>query len=130
MASPFDYASQGTLTVVHTAADPKQASAYTSEMVAELMHDLSRVEHGALVLFTSRAQMRVACDALRGALLEVVLVQGTQSRARLLATHTARVEAGFPSVIFGMQSFGEGLDLPGKLCNTVFITKLPFAPPL
>ena len=129
VASPFDYASQGTLTVVHTAADPKQASAYTSEMVAELMHDLSRVEHGALVLFTSRAQMRVACDALPGALLEVVLVQGTQSRTRLLAAHTARVEAGFPSVIFGMQSFGEGLDLPGKLCNTVFITKLPFAPP-
>jgi ATP-dependent DNA helicase DinG len=28
-----------------------------------------------------------------------------------------------------MQSFGEGLDLPGKLCDTVFITKLPFAPP-
>ena len=34
-----------------------------------------------------------------------------------------------PSVIFGMQSFGEGLDLPGALCETVFITKLPFAPP-
>ena len=28
-----------------------------------------------------------------------------------------------------MQSFGEGLDLPGALCETVFITKLPFAPP-
>jgi len=28
-----------------------------------------------------------------------------------------------------MQSFGEGLDLPGKLCETVLITKLPFAPP-
>jgi len=56
-------------------------------------------------------------------------VQGTQSRARLLGSHMARVEAGFPSVIFGMQSFGEGLDLPGPLCETVFITKLPFAPP-
>ena len=29
----------------------------------------------------------------------------------------------------GLQSFGEGLDLPGELCETVFITKLPFAPP-
>jgi ATP-dependent DNA helicase DinG len=28
-----------------------------------------------------------------------------------------------------MQSFGEGLDLPGRLCESVFITKLPFAPP-
>jgi ATP-dependent DNA helicase DinG len=73
--------------------------------------------------------MRVATDALPASLLGVVLVQGTQSRTRLLATHTARVEAGYASVIFGMQSFGEGLDLPGALCNTVFITKLPFAPP-
>ncbi len=28
-----------------------------------------------------------------------------------------------------MQSFGEGLDLPGALCASLFITKLPFAPP-
>ncbi len=129
VASPFDYNRQGTLTVVHTTADPKQADAYTREMVTELMRDLTQVETGALVLFTSRAQMRVATEALPATLTEMVLVQGTQSRARLLASHMARVEAGIPSVIFGMQSFGEGLDLPGKLCDTVFITKLPFAPP-
>jgi ATP-dependent DNA helicase DinG len=28
-----------------------------------------------------------------------------------------------------MQSFGEGLDLPGALCESLFVTKLPFAPP-
>jgi ATP-dependent DNA helicase DinG len=39
------------------------------------------------------------------------------------------VEAGYPSILFGLQSFGEGLDLPGKLCETVFIAKLPFSPP-
>ena len=129
VASPFDYARQGTLTVVHTRADPKQADAYTTEMVAELVRDLAQVEKGALVLFTSRAQMRAAVDALPSALIDVVLVQGSYSRARLLATHLARVEAGAPSVIFGLQSFGEGLDLPGALCETVFIAKLPFAPP-
>jgi ATP-dependent DNA helicase DinG len=129
VASPFDYATQGTLTVVHTQADPKQADAYTQEMVTELMADLKNVKKGALVLFTSRAQMRVATDALPPTLTDVVLVQGTLSRTRLLGAHMARVKAGLPSVIFGMQSFGEGLDLPGALCETVFITKLPFAPP-
>ena len=39
------------------------------------------------------------------------------------------MEGGQASVIFGMQSFGEGLDLPGQLCETVFIAKLPFAAP-
>ena len=59
----------------------------------------------------------------------MVLVQGQMARAKLLNIHQARVEAGRPSVIFGLQSFGEGLDLPGDLCETVFIAKLPFSPP-
>lgn len=129
VSSPFDYSTQGTLTVVHTHSDPKHAEAYTREMVAELVRDLAQVQRGALVLFTSRAQMRAATEALPPALLERVLVQGTQSRTRLLAAHQARVESGMPSVLFGLQSFGEGLDLPGALCETVCIAKLPFAPP-
>jgi ATP-dependent DNA helicase DinG len=129
VSSPFDYTVQGSLTVVQTRAEPKDAAAYTLEMVQALMEDLTEVQAGALVLFTSRAQMRTATDALPAQLLERVQVQGTSSRTRLLATHTARVESGLPSIIFGLQSFGEGLDLPGKLCETVFIAKLPFAPP-
>jgi ATP-dependent DNA helicase DinG len=129
VASPFNYSTQGSLTVVHTRAEPKQADAYTAEMVAALMDDIEQVKRGALVLFTSRAQMRAATDALPGHLMDMVLVQGTQSRARLLNAHTERVESGMPSVLFGLQSFGEGLDLPGALCETVFIAKLPFAPP-
>jgi ATP-dependent DNA helicase DinG len=115
--------------VVHTLAEPKNADAYTAEMVGYLMQDLAKVERGALVLFTSRAQMRSAIDAVPSALREAVLVQGVMSRARLIATHTARIESGFASILFGLQSFGEGLDLPGALCETVFIAKLPFAPP-
>jgi ATP-dependent DNA helicase DinG len=127
--SPFDYTAQGQLIVVETTADPKNAEAYTREMVSELLLDLSRVERGALALFTSRVQMKAAVDALSPTLQAAVLVQGQMARGRLLATHQARVEAGYPSVIFGLQSFGEGLDLPGKLCETVFIAKLPFSPP-
>lgn len=128
--SPFDYATQGQLVVVETRADPRQADAYTQEMIAALMADLRLVNRGALVLFTSRAQMQAAVDALEGAgLRERVWVQGQLSRSRLIASHTARVEAAQASVIFGMQSFGEGLDLPGSLCETVFIAKLPFASP-
>lgn len=129
VASPFDYARQGTLAVVATQADPKHAAPYTAEMVAQLMQDIERVPHGALVLFTSRAQMQAAVQAIPGHLLDMVLVQGQQPRTRLLAAHAQRVQAGLPSVLFGLQSFGEGLDLPGRLCETVFIAKLPFAPP-
>ena len=127
--SPFNYAAQGTLIAAETHADPKNTAQFTTEMVDALLNDLARVEYGALVLFTSREQMRQAVDALATAMRGVVLVQNQLPRTQLLARHRERVAAGEPSIIFGMQSFGEGLDLPGRLCESVFITKLPFAPP-
>ena len=127
--SPFDYRTQGQLIVADTTADPRQVDLYTTQMVAALLADLREVPHGALVLFTSRVQMQAAVSALDAPLLELVLVQGQMARSRLLGIHQARVESGFASVIFGLQSFGEGLDLPGLLCETVFIAKLPFGSP-
>ena len=127
--SPFNYAAQGTLIAAETRADPKNAPQFTAEMVEALLNDVARVEYGALVLFTSREQMRQAVDAMPTDMRSVVLVQNALPRTLLLARHRERVDNGLPSVIFGMQSFGEGLDLPGRLCESVFITKLPFAPP-
>ena len=129
VASPFDYARQGLLVATETQAEPRDAQTFTAEMVDALLSDLALVEAGALVLFTSREQMRQAVDAMPTAMRPVVLVQNTLPRQQLLARHRERVAQGLPSIIFGMQSFGEGLDLPGSLCESLFITKLPFAPP-
>ncbi len=131
--SPFDHARQGRLVVVQTEADPKDVEAYSREMLDALMADLADVQRGALVLFTSKALMRRAQELLeRGQhrdLRDLVLVQGEASRTQLLKKHADRVAAGSASILFGLQSFGEGLDLPGELCEWVFITKLPFASP-
>ena len=127
--SPFDYAAQGKLIAVETRADPRDAAGYVAEMVQALVRDLADVRHGALVLFTSRDQLRQAVEALPATLKPRVLLQTAMPRQQLLDTHRHRVAEGLPSIIFGMQSFGEGLDLPGKLCESVFIAKLPFAPP-
>jgi len=131
--SPFDHARQGRLVVVQTQADPKDVEAYSREMLDALMDDLASVQRGALVLFTSKALMRRAQELLeRGLhreLRDKVLAQGEASRTQLLRKHAERVEAGGASILFGLQSFGEGLDLPGELCEWVFITKLPFASP-
>lgn len=131
--SPFDHARQGRLVVVQTQADPKDVEGYSREMLDALMDDLASVQRGALVLFTSKALMRRAQELLeRGLhreLRDKVLAQGEASRTQLLRQHAERVQAGGASILFGLQSFGEGLDLPGELCEWVFITKLPFASP-
>ena len=138
--SPFDHARQGRLIVVQTQADPKDVEAYSREMLDALMTDLAAVQRGALVLFTSKALMRRAQELLdpstssgrtvaNSGLRDKVLAQGEASRTQLLKRHAERVQAGSASILFGLQSFGEGLDLPGELCEWVFITKLPFASP-
>jgi ATP-dependent DNA helicase DinG len=56
-------------------------------------------------------------------------VQGEAPRDALLREHRAAVDRGERSILVGLQSFGEGLDLPGQQCEWVFVPKLPFASP-
>jgi ATP-dependent DNA helicase DinG len=48
------------------------------------------------------------------------------SPKNMIIEHIKRTESGEGSIIFGMDRFAEGVDLPGKLCSHVVITKLPF----
>jgi ATP-dependent DNA helicase DinG len=47
----------------------------------------------------------------------------------MIDEHLRRTSEGEGSVLFGLNSFGEGLDLPGEACTTVVITQVPFAVP-
>lgn len=127
--SPFDHTRQGELVLAAVAADPRDLSAYQQAVQQALLRDLPTVQRGALVLFTSRAHLQRVAAALPPALRARTLVQGERPRTQLLRQHRERVAAGEPSIILGLQSFGEGLDLPGDLCAELYITKLPFAPP-
>lgn len=127
--SPFDYARQGAIVVRQTKASPKDLAAFNAEVVQLLAQDIADLRGGGLALFTSRKHLQQAWDALDASLRERVLVQGTRPRGTLIALHTQRVQAGQPSVIMGLASFGEGLDLPGDLCRELWITKLPFSSP-
>ena len=127
--SPFDFARQATLHVHRTLAEPRDVTAYNVQVSAQIAQDLRHVQRGALVLFTSRAHLSQAVAALPEDVRDKVLVQGDASRAEILRRHKQRVDEGMPSVIFGLQSFGQGVDLPGAYCETVMIAKLPFTPP-
>ena len=81
------------------------------------------------MLFPSRRQLQICHDALPQDLVEQVMVQGVRSRTKLLRERGRPVLAGARSIIFGLQSFDEGIDLPGSLGEHVVIDKLPFTPP-
>ncbi len=128
VASPFDYAEQGELRIAAMKHSPK-SSGFSDELCRVLPGLLRDHPHGQLVLFTSKRQMQACHAAMPGDLAKQTLVQGERSRTELLKEHNRRVIAGERSIIFGLQSFGEGIDLPGELCEHVVIDKLPFTPP-
>ena len=128
VASPFDYARQGELRIAPMSNSPKSPD-FSEELCRTLPSLLREHQHGQLVLFTSRRQMLACHAALPRDLTDQVQMQGERSRTELLAEHGRRVARGKRSIIFGLQSFGEGIDLPGALCEHVLIDKLPFTPP-
>ena len=58
-----------------------------------------------------------------------ILMQGDYSKQEILRRHRERIDSGDGSVIFGLASFAEGVDLPGDYCRHVVIAKIPFAVP-
>ncbi len=56
-------------------------------------------------------------------------MQGEKSKQEIINAHKKAVDREMPSVIFGLASFAEGIDLPGPYCSHVVIAKIPFAVP-
>ena len=87
---------------------------------------------GILGLFTSRRYMDRVLELLqemRPDIAGLVLAQGNHSKSRIIESHRKRIAKGEKSIIFGLASFAEGVDLPGNLCNVVIIPRVPFAVP-
>ncbi|RYG30471.1 MAG: ATP-dependent DNA helicase DinG, partial [Burkholderiales bacterium] len=129
VASPFDYAQQGELVIQKTLAAPRALDDYNAEVSRLIIQAIPSSRAGALVLFTSRRHLEATVELLSDELKERVLVQGMVGRSALLERHKARVNSGLPSIILGLQGFGEGRDLPGALLEDLYIAKLPFASP-
>jgi ATP-dependent DNA helicase DinG len=128
LPSPFDLAAQARLEVpmMRTLPDAREAHA---EEISEWLAENLDWDAGNLVLFTSRVKLDRVLQKLPIAMVRKVRAQGSLGKSQLVAEHCADIEAGKGSTLFGLASFGEGLDLPGKLCETVVITQLPFAVP-
>ena len=127
VASPFNYGN-AVFSVPPMDCDPGDAQAHTQALVEQLPRLLDPAE-GSLVLFSSRRQMLEVFQGVDPALRERILMQGDYSKQEILRRHRETIDAGSGSVIFGLASFAEGVDLPGDYCRHVVIAKIPFAVP-
>ena len=125
--SPFD-TSRGVFSIPALRCEPSDVDGHTAEII-ERLPSLLEGALGALVLFSSRRQLETVVEGLTDDLHHQLLVQDSLSKSELLKRHRSVIDTGQPSVIMGLASFAEGVDLPGQYCDHVIIAKLPFAVP-
>ena len=127
LQSPFDFARQALVGVPTDVPEPGRGG--YGEMVRDLSERAIVAADGrTFVLFTAYSLLRKVHSEL-APVLEArgyrCLRQGEENRHRLLKTF-----AGDPtSVLFGTDSFWEGVDVPGRALEQVIITRLPFKVP-
>lgn len=128
IASPFNFGSAASLIVPKMNCEPSDAERHT-DLIVKAIPELVDKNSAALMLFSSRRQMQDVLQRLPNDWYELVLCQDDYQKAQLLTYHRQRIDKGEGSIIFGLASFAEGVDLPGKYCTHVLIAKIPFAVP-
>jgi ATP-dependent DNA helicase DinG len=126
--SPFNFFEAGELVVPAMSSEPGDAEAHTSELI-DLLPEILAEDEGSLVLFSSRRQMENVFEGLPAVWQQRIMMQGGYSKQETLKRHREVIDKGEGSVLFGLASFAEGVDLPGKYCSHVVIAKIPFAVP-
>lgn len=127
--SPFDYQSNAKLVIPQLRSNPKDADAHTQEIVSLLPRLIEDNGTGTLVLFASRRQMEDVATSLPEPLRKKILIQGKLSKGEIIRKHCRLVDKKKTSIIFGLETFSEGVDLRGDYCTHVVIAKIPFAAP-
>lgn len=126
--SPFDYREQCMLAVPEDVPDPREDPAGHDHAMADVIADLAWASDGGLfALFTSHAQLRRVALLVRERLGErfPLLLQGDGQRDALIR----RFRESGNAILFGTDSFWEGVDVPGRALRGLVLAKLPFKVP-
>ncbi|XWJ90715.1 ATP-dependent DNA helicase DinG [Phytobacter ursingii] len=128
--SPFNHVEQGKIVIPQMRYAPlvDSEAEHLAEMAAYFREQVeSKAHQGMLVLFASQRAMQLFLTFVTDLRL-LLLVQGDQPRYRLVELHRKRIDDGERSVLVGLQSFAEGLDLKGDYLTQVHIHKIAFPP--
>ena len=127
--SPFDYESQMRVYLPKGMPEPSEGQRFQEALEGWIQRFVGMTKGKAFVLFTSRSMLRKTADGMAGWFEEQgirLLVQDKgNSRTRLLR----EFKEDRDSVLFGTDSFWQGVDVPGEALSNVILTRLPFSVP-
>ncbi|NLW57119.1 MAG: hypothetical protein GX050_11005 [Firmicutes bacterium] len=127
LESPFDY-QRNVLVLIGQDLPSPEDPAYLTQ-VSKWLPEIIRASEGrCLLLFTNRRQMLAVYDRISSELEAEgfqLLRQGAKPRPQLVNAFRRSKKA----VLLGMDSFWEGIDLPGPQLSNVVLMRLPFRVP-
>ncbi len=138
--TPFDYGRQMKIHVFKDIPEPEKTQKYKisdilnesdfEKIITEKIKECVKLTSGgALVLFTSNKLLKTAYNKL----LEDFLGEGINLYAQHNGMPNNKILNHFRddenSVLFGVDSFWMGVDIPGHSLRNVIVTKLPFEVP-
>ncbi|MCK4343001.1 MAG: DEAD/DEAH box helicase [Phycisphaerae bacterium] len=129
LGSPFDFRSQVAVHVEAGLPEPSAGNDFVAAACRAIVYYLRKTQGRAFVLFTSYKMLNDAARVVRDELSAegyTFLIQGESlPRSKMLAKFRQAPRA----VIFGTDSFWQGVDVVGEALSNVMIVKLPFAVP-
>ena len=131
LPSQFDFASQVKMYIPRNIPAPSKENneLYQQALTDNIEHYINLTGGKALVLFTNSYLMRKTADTIRERLngdgMDILIQGEGMSRRHLLDEFKNNID----SVLFGLDSFWLGVDVPGEALSNLIITKLPFQVP-
>jgi ATP-dependent DNA helicase DinG len=125
--SPFNYEKQALFVTLKDLPEPHESS-FILAACQQILEALQASRGNAFVLFTSYSMLKECYGKLIKRLIDEkfhVLKQGDDNRKSLLD----RFKSQNRSILFGTDSFWEGVDVAGDALRCVILVKLPFKVP-
>jgi ATP-dependent DNA helicase DinG len=128
LGSPFDFARQVRLRIDRGMPEPSHPR-YEQALAERVLLQIRATDGGAFVLFTSLATMERVAQRLEHAMAEWGHPFFVQNRGLQRTQMVQRFMEDPRSVLMGVQSFWQGVDVRGEGLRNVIITRLPFESP-
>lgn len=130
LGSPFNYRKQAELHLFRHMPDPKTDPAgFEEASLGKIQEYVRRSQGRAFVLFTSYQILQKATARLRPWLAEQSFPLLSQSDGLPRGQMLERFRSTGNAVLFGVDSFWQGVDVQGEALSNVILTRLPFAVP-
>ena len=126
--TPFDYERQMKLFVASKMPDPREAG-YADALEHWIAHFVKQTHGKAFVLFTNYKLMQELGERMEPFFNKLGVACFVQGKGTPRSTMLEKFKDDVDSVLFGTDSFWQGVDVPGEALSNVIITRLPFAVP-